>query len=123
MRLSVAITFGLVVVMLLGGCTHYRAEVLQKERIDDFEKLYIAYNEKPTATNIDELIQILAARAEKLNNPFRKDPTKPCYRLMIVPNQADVGPDTILIEETNTKSGNVRIVLLWDGTIEALRRN
>lgn len=123
MRLTVAITFGLAVVVLLGGCTHYRAEVLQKERRDDFRKLYIAYNDKPTATNIDELIQILAARGEKLNNPFRKDPTKPCYRLMIVPNQADVGPDTILIEETNTISGNVRYVLYWDGSVVAFRRN
>ncbi len=123
LRLNIAIAFGFVVVLLLGGCAPHKAEMLQNERLDDFKKLYKAYNDNPNATNIDDLIQILALRGEKLNNPFRKDSTKPCYRLMIVSNHIEVGPNTILIEETNTKAANVKYVLYLDGTVLALRKN
>lgn len=112
MRLNVFLTFGLVVIMFFSGCRYHRTEKLQDERLDDFRKLFMAYNEKPTATNIDELIQILAAHGKKLDNPYRKDPTKPCYRLMIVSNSQ---PDAILIEETNTTL-NLMHVLWRDGT-------
>lgn len=120
-RLYVCITFALIVMVLWGELQHRRAEMLFNERYDDMRMLFRANKKTRTATNIDNLIAILAANGEKLNNPIRNDAATPCYRLLIgTNNYALYDPNAILIGETNTTDNKLMFVLFCDGSIAAL---
>jgi hypothetical protein len=96
----------------LCGCRENR---VRQQRMEDVQALLQLHGRHEyTNTSISELMRLAAAKGIKIRNPIPRDPSKPCYEI-VVSNDTNMVLSAVVIQETGNVADGKFIVKGYAG--------
>jgi hypothetical protein len=108
MKIAGSIIAGTVIAVVCSSLVGCERPAIIETRIEDVRRLVQLHSECGfTNTEISQLLRLAKEKGIKISNPIAKDPTVPCYRIVV--NDTN-GFSSVVIEETSNVSDREAIV-------------